>query len=297
MKTESLAYFLDLAVTGSLTQTAEHFFTSHQVISKAIKNLENELNVKLIITNNQGAELTEAGIILIKYAKKISSTISELETELEPLILQSSLPQKKIFFGTSPYLTDSLLLSFIADYQQHNPDVTFEHSSLPFSSIISQIDSSNALFVIPTIESATKEHDFLAELDKYHLTFFTLAERPLYICTHAKSPWAKCDFFTEHMLKNVPIFISSNISLNMVFTSNQNRQLINSISAQKSLIRQNKGVGIFTKAEFDYYFRNERNYLLIPTEMVPVQYICIRQKNTEMPEHVHKFLEELCHCF
>lgn len=297
MKTESLTFFLDLAQTGSLSQTAEHFFTSHQVISKAIKNLEDELNVKLITTSNQGATLTDAGQVLLKYATLITNTITELQAELEPWTIKTSSPRKKIYFCTSPYLTDSLILSFVDDYQERNPEITFELTSLPFSSIIPEIKSPNAVFIIPTIESATQEKHFISTLNEHDLTFFVLAERPIYICTHHKSPLATYDFITEDMLAKIPLIISSNITLNMVFAGNQHRQLVNSISAQKNLIRRGNGVGIYTKAEFDYYFRNEKNFILIPAEMIPVQYICIRQKNSEIPEHVHQFLTAIRQCF
>lgn len=297
MKTESLLYFIDLMQTGSLSQTAEHFFTSHQVISKAIKNLEDELNVKLIITNNQGATLTEAGNILVRYAQEISTSVNNLKEELSPYLLQTASPRNKIVFCTSPYLTDNLILAFVNDYEKRIPNITFELISLPFSNMISQIDSPNAVFVIPTIESATREQQFAMDLERYGLEFFVLAERSLYACTHVKSAWAKCDFITEDMLKTMPLIISSNVSLNTNFNRNPRNQLVNSISAQKSLIKMDKGIGVFTKTEFDYYFRNEKQYVLIPVEMVPVQYICIRQKSSEMPEHIRAFLEELKHCF
>ena len=46
-----------------------------------------------------------------------------------------------------------------------------------------------------------------------------------------------------------------------------------------------------------YYNKNEKNFILIPAEMIPVQYICIRQKNSEIPEHVHQFLTAIRQCF
>ncbi|MDO4280238.1 MAG: LysR family transcriptional regulator [Peptococcaceae bacterium] len=296
MKTESLAYFLDLSQTRSLSQTAEHFYTSHQVISKSIKALENELNVKLIITNNQGTSLTEAGELLTRYAKTIATTLSDLTDALTPFV-ETQTSTCRINLLTSPYLTDSLILSFVADYQSHHPEIIVEHTSLPFSSALSQIDSGNSIFIIPTIEDATKEQYFVDALQKNNLLFTILAERPLYLCTYTKSPWASYDSIPADLLREIPMFLSSNITLNLNFNETPSHQFVTSIPAQKTLIRMGKGVGVFTQAEFDYYFRGEKQYLLIPAEMVPVQYICVRLRDTEIPDHVQTFLDEIQHCF
>lgn len=47
MRTEHLEYVVDIYETQSFSQTAENFLTSHQVVSKAVSNLENELNVQI----------------------------------------------------------------------------------------------------------------------------------------------------------------------------------------------------------------------------------------------------------
>ena len=47
MRTEHLEYLTDIYETQSFSKTAENFLTSHQVISKAMNNLENELNAQI----------------------------------------------------------------------------------------------------------------------------------------------------------------------------------------------------------------------------------------------------------
>lgn len=297
MKTEHLLYFVDLAETHALSRTAEKFFTSHQVIKKAILSLEEELNVKLIETNNQGATLTESGEILLNYAQSILHCEDALKKELEPFSQEQRNRKKAVIqLYITPYLTDKLILSFIGEYQTKNPKVTMELNSLPVELILTQLDTAEKISIIPTIEVATHEESFQSILKENGLEFFVLAERALYVCTHAKTKWAKCALLKEAELEDISMLVSSNITLNTQFVRAKNQQMVNSIEAQKSLIKMGKGIGIFTQKEFEYYFKNENKYVLIPTDIGPVQYICIHKKELEIPDHIQTFLNQFASC-
>ena len=53
MRLEQLQCLLDVAQTGSLTSTAKRLFVSQQAVSKSIKQLEEELGVRIVIYNKQ----------------------------------------------------------------------------------------------------------------------------------------------------------------------------------------------------------------------------------------------------
>lgn len=298
MKTEHLLYLLDLMQSGSMTKTAEHFFTSHQVISKAIRNLEKELNVKLISTSNQGVTCTSAGAILVKYAEELLQTIDCLKMELEPFSLKKEKKEKDVIeLCITPYLTDSLILNFVNKYQAKKPEIVFELTSLPFESMLPKIGRPNSIFIVPTVIEALKEKKFLKDLEKNKLDYFVLAERPIYACAYVKSKWAKYEKIQENDLSNLPVIVSSNITLRKNFLNQTNQQVVNSIEAQKNLIEMGVGIGVFTKKEFEFYLKNENKYVLIPIEGSPIQYVCIRKNTTEIPEFIQEFLEELRECF
>lgn len=61
MRSEHLEYFLEAVKTGSFNKAGLNLNTTHQTISSAVTNLENELDAQLVIRDNQGIQLTSAG--------------------------------------------------------------------------------------------------------------------------------------------------------------------------------------------------------------------------------------------
>ena len=68
MRMEQLKYLVDIAETKSMSKTAEHMFVSPQAISKAIKQLENELDTELLVRTSTGVALTKVGAEIVSLA-------------------------------------------------------------------------------------------------------------------------------------------------------------------------------------------------------------------------------------
>lgn len=65
--------FITVASTKSFTETATEMYISQPSISKAIHNLESELQVKLFVRDRkQGLSLTDSGQRILKIAKELS---------------------------------------------------------------------------------------------------------------------------------------------------------------------------------------------------------------------------------
>lgn len=73
---------LNIAETKNLTRAAEKSFLSTPAASNRIKNLEHVLGLKILDRSSQGVELTEIGMIYLKYAKSIYHEIECLKGEL-----------------------------------------------------------------------------------------------------------------------------------------------------------------------------------------------------------------------
>ena len=67
MRTEQLKYLVDVAETGSMNKTAERLFVSPQAVSKAIKQLEEELGVDLEIND----QITTVGELVAYVESKV----------------------------------------------------------------------------------------------------------------------------------------------------------------------------------------------------------------------------------
>jgi len=71
MRMEQLKYLVDIAETKSMSKTAERLFVSPQAVSKAIKQLENELDVELMTRTSTGVTVTGIGERIVGAAQNI----------------------------------------------------------------------------------------------------------------------------------------------------------------------------------------------------------------------------------
>ncbi len=71
MTFQQLNYFVCAASCGSFSKAASVCYVAQTAISKQIANLEDELNVRLFIRGNKSVRLTEAGAVLLGYARKL----------------------------------------------------------------------------------------------------------------------------------------------------------------------------------------------------------------------------------
>jgi DNA-binding transcriptional LysR family regulator len=132
-----LQYFVDAVELGSISASAQKNLISHPAVSRAIKNLENELQIKLLIHQKKSFEVTEEGFQFAFEAKKtllhlenlsndslvhkmnikgsfslgLSRTLGQIYLKRIILILEKQYPevQLNIFFGTTNDLTAKLL--------------------------------------------------------------------------------------------------------------------------------------------------------------------------------------------
>ncbi len=66
----------------SVTKAANELKIKQPSVSQEIKPLENEFGLKLYNVNGRGIDLTQAGRVVLKYAKRILSQVDSLEKEL-----------------------------------------------------------------------------------------------------------------------------------------------------------------------------------------------------------------------
>lgn len=146
MDFRQLESFVATVKHGSFTKAAEQLYLSQPTITGHIQSLENRLGTVLLNRCGKTVTLTDAGMILFKYAVNILSTreqalfsLAEYEGRLEGklAIASSTVPQR--------YILPKLLVAFRAHY----PQVTFE---------IRQFDSKG---VVDALTSAYLDFGFL----------------------------------------------------------------------------------------------------------------------------------------
>ena len=72
MTIQQLVYAITISEVGSMNRAAEDLFITQPTLTKAIKELENELGISLFVRSGKGMTLTPDGRDFIVYAKQIS---------------------------------------------------------------------------------------------------------------------------------------------------------------------------------------------------------------------------------
>lgn len=74
-----LKYAITVAETGSISKAAEKLYVAQPNVSRAIKELESDLNITIFDRNSKGMIVTPEGEQLIHYAKRILRQIDDME--------------------------------------------------------------------------------------------------------------------------------------------------------------------------------------------------------------------------
>ena len=120
MQLKQLQYFLDLAETEHLTQSANNLFVTQSTISHGIRQLENELGVQLFERIGRGLVISQAGTQFKSYASRALQEISSGKMELSQL---SNLQTGVLTIGVIPTFLNSLIPSVAAMFSEKYPGI------------------------------------------------------------------------------------------------------------------------------------------------------------------------------
>ncbi len=84
MNFTQLKYALEIEKTRSITKAAQNLFMSQPNLSKAVKELENEIGTKIFLRSAKGVEITRNGTEFLAYARTIVSQMEALEAIYKP---------------------------------------------------------------------------------------------------------------------------------------------------------------------------------------------------------------------
>lgn len=121
MKFELMKEFSVLAETRNYLEAAERLYTSQSTLSKHIKEMEQELGVTLFNRSTRRVTLTEAGLLLLPYARKAVDLQKGYEAALTDY-------QKKILsslsIGIAFHYRETNIYDYISRFQDENPDIS-----------------------------------------------------------------------------------------------------------------------------------------------------------------------------
>jgi LysR family nitrogen assimilation transcriptional regulator len=116
-----LRYFVEIIEQGSLMRAAETLFVAQPSLSQHIRNLEQELGVKLFDRSVKGMVPTEAGQELLQHARVILAHVDSAE---EAVRARSAEPQGSVVLGLPPSVSAILTVPFVVEMQRVLPNVS-----------------------------------------------------------------------------------------------------------------------------------------------------------------------------
>ncbi|MDP9321712.1 MAG: LysR family transcriptional regulator [Chloroflexota bacterium] len=121
MELQQLRYFLTVAETGKFTTAARDLHVAQPSVSKQVRKLEAELGAVLLERRKTGIALTDAGAILLPWAKRVLSDVDGARSEVAGL---ATLEQGRLSVGATPSLSTVLLPRVLAAFHAEHPGVT-----------------------------------------------------------------------------------------------------------------------------------------------------------------------------
>ncbi|TDF95495.1 LysR family transcriptional regulator [Paenibacillus piri] len=105
---------------GSITRAAQELYMTQPSASYAMKQLEEQLGVRLLVRKPKGVEMTEEGKVLFHFVEQAYGLILAGERKIDEM---KSVLSGTIRLGASDSLCKAYLLPFLAEFHRKAPEV------------------------------------------------------------------------------------------------------------------------------------------------------------------------------
>lgn len=120
IKLELYRVFKEVADVGSVSAAAKNLSISQSAVSQTIKQLEEQLDVRLFIRGTRGVTLTSQGSTLYEYVR---SAINLIENGEDKLAQAKSLTLGELVIGASDTITSCFLLPYLERFHDQHPKI------------------------------------------------------------------------------------------------------------------------------------------------------------------------------
>ncbi|MBF4493038.1 LysR family transcriptional regulator [Flavobacterium sp. JLP] len=195
MELRQLKYFVRAAELLNFTQAADDLYITQSTLSHQIKELENSLTVLLFDRVGKRVKLTEAGEIMLDYARK---TIRQAEEGKQVLMDLNNVKTGKITIG-STYGLVNLLLQTITEFNEEFPDIQIEVVLGSTSDLMQKI----RLYEIDCMLS------FMPPSEDKQFDIMPLFSANLSLILHKSHPWSKLKKIGLEKITELPLVLPS----------------------------------------------------------------------------------------
>lgn len=243
MDIKQLLYFIAIAEEKNITAAANRLHMSQPPLSMQLKQLENELNVKLFDRKGKSMELTDKGHVLYKRALHLVNNVEEIKNEI-----RETEEGKK---GVLALGINTLSLSGFPDL------IKSFHKKYPLVSL--KIVQNDSYYLAEMVKTRAIEMAFVRlPLEHHGLTYHHLMNEPFLFVTNKETHAISLEEISHY-----PLIIPSTEGLGIYNTileafTRQNLQLnyiaeCSDMNILMELVKGGMGATIVPKSVFDVY--------------------------------------------
>lgn len=283
-------YFYFVCEFKNLTKVANYFCVTQPAITKKIKQLEDQLGVRLVISSNKGIKMTGDGQDLYESIKPAFEAFSSIEERYNGTS-ESSTKTIKIAAG---YMTvNKVVLPTVFQYNKKHHGIKFDTQTCPSEEVLAKLKSGELDLIFYGGSRADELNDNMVEKECFKI------KNGFVISTKIKNDFP--DKISVYDLNKYPLIIKD--------SSGRSRKLIEKMLSDKGIelkpkyevgtyweivnyIKSNMGIGFLNK---DYCSSEIENGELIeiPTvEDIPtISIYCAYLKNSNYKSIIKEIIE------
>ena len=120
VKLELYRVFHEVARMGNISAAAQNLYISQSAVSQSIKQLEEQLQVRLFSRSTKGVSLTSEGQTLLEY---VTHALGLIQSGEEKIAQSRELLTGELIIGASDTVTKTYLLSRLESFHRDYPDI------------------------------------------------------------------------------------------------------------------------------------------------------------------------------
>ncbi len=280
----TLKYFYEIAETKNITKASSNLNVSQPALTKALKQLERDMNSTLFTRSKKGVTLTTEGELLYDYTKKMFHSLSSTLN----IINEAKGEEEHLYIGatTTNFLEPILdtLRKYRSIHHKTKIDIVLEDIN-----VLKQYDKLGKLDIL--IKNSYEE------IDNYEIVkTFTIADK--FIASSESFPELKDKVLSINEILKYPFVLLSNITHGRrnfdAYLKSQNISFkptyeFNSYSLCRELIKNGFGIGIGNPI----HYRN-KHFIILNTDFeLPIRAFHICQMKSSKKKSTKDFINIL----
>ncbi len=139
--------FYEVASSESISDASKKLFITQSAVSKAIKKLEEDLNINLFYRNSKGVKLTEKGEELLFY---VEEAFNNLITAERTMVESKTLNKGKISIGVPSQIGSFYIFEDITNFHKKYPNIEITIISKTTTQLLKLLEHHEIDFIIDT---------------------------------------------------------------------------------------------------------------------------------------------------